>query len=130
MSYENDPDVAAFGVTKKRAAADLKQLKNLAFVQGLTEFRNASSTGAGVGNVSNKEGDRFENLKASLEQTQSTSDLKDSLKRLKSQSTSTRDTVNQAFEDTYAYRANAPAAAAKPSGGGAPPLPPGFKRDN
>jgi hypothetical protein len=114
----------------RKAEADLKQLKNLAFVQGLTELRNASSTGAGVGNVSNKEGDRFENLKASLEQTQSTSDLKDSLKRLKSQSTSTRDTVNQAFEDTYAYRANAPAVAAKPSGGGAPPLPPGFKRDN
>jgi len=119
-----------FAVTDaaRRAEADLKQLKNLAFVQGLTELRNASSTGAGVGNVSNKEGDRFENLKASLEQTQSLSDLKDSLKRLRSQSTSTRDTVNQAFEDTYAYRANAPAAAAKPSGG-APPPPPGFKQD-
>jgi hypothetical protein len=113
----------------RKAEADLKQLKNLAFVQGLTELRNASSTGAGVGNVSNKEGDRFENLKASLEQTQSTDDLKASLKRLKSQSTATRDTVNQAFEDTYAYRANAPAAAAKPSGGGAPPPPPGFKPD-
>ena len=120
-----------FAVTDaaRKAEADLKQLKNLAFVQGLTELRNASSTGAGVGNVSNKEGDRFENLKASLEQTQSTSDLIASLKRLKSQSTSTRDTVNQAFEDTYAYRANAPAAAAKPAGGGAPPPPPGFKPD-
>lgn len=109
-----------FAVTDaaRKAEADLKQLKNLAFVQGLTELRNASSTGAGVGNVSNKEGDRFENLKASLEQTQSTSDLIASLKRLKSQSTATRDTVNQAFEDTYAYRANAPAAAAPAAGGG------------
>ena len=113
----------------RKAEADLKQLKNLAFVQGLTELRNASSTGAGVGNVSNKEGDRFENLKASLEQTQSKDDLVASLKRLKSQSTATRDTVSQAFEDTYAYRANAPAAAPKPSGGGAPPPPPGFKPD-
>jgi hypothetical protein len=114
----------------RKAEADLKQLKNLAFVQGLTELRNASSTGAGVGNVSNKEGDRFENLKASLEQTQSKDDLVASLKRLKSQSTATRDTVNQAFEDTYAYRANAPAAPApKPSGGGTPPPPPGFKPD-
>ena len=120
-----------FAVTNeaRKAEADLKQLKNLAFVQGLTELRNASSTGAGVGNVSNKEGDRFENLKASLEQTQSTDDLIASLKRLKSQSTATRDTVSQAFEDTYAYRANAPAAAARPSGGGAPPPPPGFKPD-
>jgi len=121
-----------FAVTDaaRRAEADLKQLKNLAFVQGLTELRNASSTGAGVGNVSNKEGDRFENLKASLEQTQSKDDLVASLKRLKSQSTATRDTVNQAFEDTYAYRANAPAAPApKPSGGGTPPPPPRFKLD-
>jgi len=103
-----------FAITNeaRKAEADLKQLKNLAFVQGLTELRNASSTGAGVGNVSNKEGDRFENLKASLDQTQSTSDLIDSLKRLKSQSTSTKNAVNQSFEDTYAYRANAPAAAA------------------
>jgi hypothetical protein len=114
----------------RRAEADLKQLKNLAFVQGLTELRAASSTGAGVGNVSNKEGDRFENLKSSLEQTQSTDDLIASLKRLKSQSKATRDSVNQAFEDTYAYRTNAPAVAAtKPSGGGAPPPPPGFKQD-
>ena len=113
----------------RKAEADIKQLKNLAFVQGLTELRAASSTGAGVGNVSNKEGDRFENLKSSLEQTQSTDDLIASLKRLKSQSQATRDSVNQAFEDTYAYRTNAPAVAAKPSGGGAPPPPPGFKPD-
>ena len=112
----------------RKAEADIKQLKNLAFVQGLTELRAASSTGAGVGNVSNKEGDRFENLKSSLELTQSTGDLIDSLKRLKSQSSATRNSVNQAFEDTYAYRTNAPAVAAKPSGG-APPPPPGFKPD-
>jgi hypothetical protein len=101
----------------RKAQADLKQLKNLAFVQGLTELRNASSTGAGVGNVSNKEGDRFENLKSSLEQSQSTQDLRDSLIRLKSQANATNETVKQAFEDTYSYRNNvaAPAAATEPA---------------
>jgi hypothetical protein len=96
----------------RKAQADLKQLKNLAFVQGLTELRNASSTGAGVGNVSNKEGDRFENLKASLEQSQSTQDLKDSLTRLKSQANATSETIKQAFEDTYSYRNNVAAPSA------------------
>jgi hypothetical protein len=31
MSYENDPDVAAFGVTKKRAAADLNNPSGLGY---------------------------------------------------------------------------------------------------
>lgn len=105
----------------RKAQADLKQLKNLAFVQGLTELRNASSTGSGVGNVSNKEGDRFENLKASLEQSQSTQDLKDSLKRLKSQANATNETIKQAFEDTYSYRDNVAAPAATPAAGGLSP---------
>lgn len=102
----------------RKAQADLKQLKNLAFVQGLTELRNASSTGAGVGNVSNKEGDRFENLKASLEQSQSTQDLKDSLTRLRSQANATNETIKQAFEDTYSYRNNVAAPSATPAAGG------------
>jgi len=107
LVYGNTP---ALTDAARRAAADLKQLKNLAFVQGLTELRAASSTGAAVGNVTNKEGDRFENLKASLETSQSFDDLKASLARLQSQARATRDTVKQTFEDTYSYRNNTPAA--------------------
>jgi hypothetical protein len=107
LVYGNTP---ALTDAARRAAADLKQLKNLAFVQGLTELRAASSTGAAVGNVTNKEGDRFENLKASLETSQSFDDLKASLTRLQSQARATRDTVKQTFEDTYSYRNNTPAA--------------------
>lgn len=94
------------GVTDaaRKAQADLEQLKNLAFVQGITELRNASKTGAGVGNVSNKEGDRFENLKASLERTQSLADMKDSLSRLKYQAGFTKNTIKEAFDETYSYR--------------------------
>jgi hypothetical protein len=88
----------------RQAQADIDQLKNLAFIQGITELRNASKTGAGVGNVSNKEGDRFENLKASLERTQSYNSMVDALKRLKSQSEFTRQSLKEAFDETYAYR--------------------------
>jgi hypothetical protein len=88
----------------RQAQADIDQLKNLAFIQGITELRNASKTGAGVGNVSNKEGERFENLKASLERTQSYNSMVDALKRLKSQSEFTRQSLKEAFDETYSYR--------------------------
>ena len=92
----------------RKANADLEQLKNLAFVQGLTELRAASKTGAGVGNVSNREGDRFENLKASLDRTQSKTDLEDSLRRLKSQAGFTSQSMQEAFDETYKYKQTAP----------------------
>ena len=94
------------GVTDaaRQAEADLNQLKNLAFVQGLTELREASKTGAGVGNVSNKEGERFENLKASLDRTQSLESLSQALLRLKAQAQFTKQSLQEAFDDTYQYR--------------------------
>lgn len=88
----------------RQAEADLEQLQNLAFIQGITELRNASKTGAGVGNVSNKEGDRFENLKASLKRTQSLSSMKSALKRLRDQADFTDTTLQEAFDETYQYR--------------------------
>ena len=94
----------ALTAAARAANADLGQLKNLAFVQGLTELRAASKSGAGVGNVSNREGDRFENLKASLDTTQSTSDLTSALTRLKDQAAFTSQTLQETFDDTYAYK--------------------------
>jgi hypothetical protein len=88
----------------RQAEADIDQLKNLAFIQGITELRNASKTGAGVGNVSNKEGDRFENLKASLDRKQSLPDMIAALTRLKNQSEFTRQSLQEAFDETYSYR--------------------------
>ncbi|MGA1111977.1 MAG: hypothetical protein ACO3VO_10310, partial [Ilumatobacteraceae bacterium] len=87
-----------------KAQADLNTLRNLAFVQGITELRSSSPTGGAVGNVSNREGDRFDNLKTSLEQTQSYDDLVASLKRMKAQAQSTEDIVKEAFDRTYEYR--------------------------
>jgi hypothetical protein len=94
----------ALTAAARAASADLGQLRNLAFVQGLTELRATSKTGAGVGNVSNREGDRFENLKASLDTTQSTSDLTSALTRLKNQAAFTSQTLQETFDDTYAYK--------------------------
>lgn len=101
----------------RKANADLEQLKNLAFVQGLTELRAASKTGAGVGNVSNREGDRFENLKASLDRTQSKTDLEDALRRLKNQAGFTSQSMQEAFDETYKYKQTAPSAAPQGTGG-------------
>jgi hypothetical protein len=94
------------GITdaSRQAEADIDQLKNLAFIQGITELRNASKTGAGVGNVSNKEGERFENLKASLDRKQSLNDMISALTRLKNQSEFTRQSLKDAFDETYSYR--------------------------
>lgn len=88
----------------RKAEADLEQLRNLAFVQGLTELRAASKTGAGVGSVSNREGDRFENLKSSLKQTQSFKDMRDSLIRLRENARTTKQVLKDAFDETYSYR--------------------------
>jgi hypothetical protein len=108
----------AFTDAANTANADLEQLKNLAFVQGLTELRAASKTGAGVGNVSNREGERFENLKASLDRRQSKTDLENALRRLKEQAGFTTQTMQEAFDETYKYKQTAPAPAATQGTGG------------
>ena len=100
----------AFTDAANTANADLEQLRNLAFVQGLTELRAASKTGAGVGNVSNREGERFENLKASLDRRQSKTDLENALRRLKEQANFTTQTMQEAFDETYKYKQTAPSA--------------------
>lgn len=93
----------------RKAKAELDQLKNLAFIQGITELRAASKTGAAVGNVTNREGDRFENLKASLDRSQSKEDLIAALKKLKTQAELTSQFTTEAFDDTYSYKSAAPA---------------------
>jgi len=107
----------------RKANADLETLKNLAFVQGITELRAASKTGAGVGNVTNREGDRFENLKASLDRTQSKEDLINSLKKLKQQAQLTSQFTNEAFDETYSYRNNAETMQPPPVNSAAPVSP-------
>lgn len=101
LIYGNTPAIT----NEARAAlTDLETLKNLAFVQGLTELRSSSTTGAGVGNVSNREGDRFESLKTSLNRIQSYADMVASLKRLDSQAKTTKTLTETEFADMYEYK--------------------------
>jgi hypothetical protein len=104
----------------RKAKAELDQLKNLAFIQGITELRAASKTGAAVGNVSNREGDRFENLKASLDRQQDKDDLIAALKKLKQQAELTSQFMTEAFDETYSYKSGGAAAPAAAPGRPAP----------
>ena len=83
------------------AAAELETLKNQLFLQGITEMRNASQTGAAVGNVTEKEGGRFENLKASLQQKKKFSDIVSELERLDKEMETTEKRVSNSYNRTY-----------------------------
>ena len=93
-SYIPDTEAAS-------AAAELETLKNQLFLQGITEMRNASQTGAAVGNVTEKEGGRFENLKASLQQKKKFADIVSELERLDKEMETTEKRVSNAYNRTY-----------------------------
>lgn len=83
------------------AAAELETLKNQLFVEGITQMRNASQTGAAVGNVTEKEGGRFENLKASLQQKKKFSDIVSELERLDKEMETTEKRISNSYNRTY-----------------------------
>jgi hypothetical protein len=83
------------------AAADLETLKNQLFVEGITSMRNASKTGAAIGNVTEKEGTRFENLKASLQQKKKYVDIVAELEKLDKDMETTEKRVNNAYARVY-----------------------------
>lgn len=83
------------------AAAELDTLKNQLFVQGITEMRSASQTGAAVGNVTEKEGSRFENLQASLQQKKKFKDIVAELERLDKEMDTTESRITNSYNRTY-----------------------------
>ena len=93
-SYIPDTEAAS-------AAAELDTLKNQLFVQGITEMRSASQTGAAVGNVTEKEGSRFENLQASLQQKKKFKDIVSELERLDKEMDTTEKRISNAYNRTY-----------------------------
>lgn len=94
LSYIPDTEAAS-------AAAELDTLKNQLFVQGITEMRAASQTGAAVGNVTEKEGSRFENLQASLQQKKKFKDIVSELERLDKEMDTTENRISNAYSRTY-----------------------------
>jgi hypothetical protein len=102
----------AFGITgaietkiPQSPAADVfvqvDLLKNQSFVQGIQAMRAANETGGAVGNVSDAEGKRFENLQAALGQVQSGSQARKELERLVKELEGTEERLKSAFERTY-----------------------------
>jgi hypothetical protein len=83
------------------AAAELETLKNQLFVEGITDMRNASQTGAAVGNVTEKEGSRFENFKASLQQKRKFADIVSELERLDKEMETSEKRLSNAYGRTY-----------------------------
>jgi len=94
LSYIPDTEAAS-------AAAELDTLKNQLFVQGITDMRSASQTGAAVGNVTEKEGSRFENLQASLQQKKKFKDIVAELERLDKEMTTTEQRISNSYNRTY-----------------------------
>jgi hypothetical protein len=62
--------------------AKLDALKNQQFARSITAMRDASKTGAAVGNVTEQEGRRFENMQGSLGQFQSAKQARETLQRM------------------------------------------------
>jgi len=93
-SYIPDTEAAS-------AAAELDTLKNQLFVEGITDMRNASQTGAAVGNVTEKEGSRFENLKGSLQQKKKFKDIVSELERIDKEMELSEKRISNAYGRTY-----------------------------
>jgi hypothetical protein len=89
------------GTPAANILAELDVLRNQSFVQGLQAMRAANPTGGAVGNVSNAEGQRFENLQAALSQIQSGSQARKELERLVKELEGSEDRLKNAFERTY-----------------------------
>jgi hypothetical protein len=93
-SYIPDTEAAS-------AAAELETLKNQLFVEGITDMRNASQTGAAVGNVTEKEGSRFENLRGSLQQKKKFKDIVAELERIDKELALAENRISNAYNRTY-----------------------------
>ncbi len=93
-SYIPDTEAAS-------AAAELETLKNQLFVEGITDMRNASQTGAAVGNVTEKEGSRFENFRGSLQQKRKFKDIVAELERLDKEMEVAEKRISNAYNRTY-----------------------------
>lgn len=108
------------GPDARNAAAVLETLKAQVFVNATTALRQASPTGAGVGNQSDKEGDKLEASKARLNQAQSLKEFKDALDDLIKQADSSRSVMRKTYEVGFeGGKSTAPKAE---------PIPPGSKQ--
>ena len=86
------------------AQAKLNTLKDQSFAAALQALRDASKTGAGVGQVSNIEGQRFENMFAALRQAQSVEQVKTELDKIIAHVDAVTGSLDREFAATYGRR--------------------------
>jgi hypothetical protein len=100
----------------------LEQLQGNLFIEALTAMRSASKTGAAVGSVTEKEGDKLQASRAAIQQFQSAESARQELNRLLKQlDDAEKNTVN-AFSRTYGKTEFNFAPLAPPSGTNRKPL--------
>ncbi len=83
------------GTEAANARALLDNLKNRNFIAGIVNLRQQSPTGSGVGSLTEREGARFENLKAALSEAQTIDQLRDQLDVL---SNATNEAISGLYE--------------------------------
>ena len=114
-------DLSAMSNAGRQALAKFNTITAKGGFSELQDMRNASPTGGALGNVSNQEGQQLVAAFGTLSRTQNADDLRSSLTAIKSDLQGSKQRVKEAFDETYAYRANrgaAAPAAAVPSGRG------------
>lgn len=86
----------------------LDQLKGQTFVQGTLAIRQASPTGAGVGNQSNQEGDKLQGAIARLSRAQSVEAFKQALEEVEQLTSRARSNVRGAYEKGWNEKLDLP----------------------
>jgi hypothetical protein len=89
------------GTDAANFAQKLNTLTSKTFLGTLSALRNSSKTGGGVGNVSNREGDRLSSAIAPLSQEQSEEQLRQSLKDIAEYADDGASNIQNAFIKTY-----------------------------
>jgi hypothetical protein len=107
-------DPRLLGKDAMDAAAILENLKAQAFVQGTLSLRNASPTGAGVGNQSNQEGEKLQEAIAMLTRAQTTEQMQTALDNLQKLSAGTKERMWGAYEQGFG-KAERPTQSADPA---------------
>ena len=101
------------GVTSDARAAEAKYEKIVAKggFQMLQNMRDASKTGGALGNVSNQEGKQLTSAFAAIQRTQDAKDVRAAIDQAINDIQGAKVRMREAYDSTYAYKSNAPAAA-------------------
>ncbi len=94
QEYVPGTDAASF-------KANLNSLLSQQFAQAIQAMRDASKTGGAVGNVSDREGDRFESMVASLSQSQNEEQFRQNLDKVIEYGSFLKSTYADKYKSTY-----------------------------